>query len=269
MMIRARENPIAVQAGVLALMMHVLFFFLLVFSFNWKHVQPPAAAEVQLWDSLPVPKVATPPPEIKPEPTPEPPPPEIKPEPKPEPPPEPKAEIQVKPKPVEVKKPPKEEPKKPDPAIKKLEDEKKRKAELDKLKKAMLEDVPEQEAPPVDTKAQEAQRTADAKHAEEALAASSGILDEYRARIGAKIKRYVNRQLCGTDKPELVFAIALIPDGHVNGNPRLVKSSGLPACDQAVERAILQAQPLPLPPQPELFDQFRNLNMKFRPNEEQ
>jgi len=75
--------------------------------------------------------------------------------------------------------------------------------------------------------------------------------------------------VCGTGKPELVFAIAMMPTGEVSGNPRLVKGSGLPACDQAVERAILQAQPLPLPPQPELFAQFRDLNLKFRPNDEQ
>ncbi|HEY8084368.1 MAG TPA: cell envelope integrity protein TolA, partial [Methylophilaceae bacterium] len=57
--------------------------------------------------------------------------------------------------------------------------------------------------------------------------------------------------------------------GRLNGSPHLVKSSGLSACDEAVERAILAAQPLPLPPQTELFDQFRNLNINFRPNEEQ
>lgn len=263
MMIRARENPIAVQAGVLALLMHVLFFLLLVFSFNWKHVQPPAAAEVELWDSLPTPKVSTPQPEIKP--APQPPPPELKPEPKPEPTPEPKAEIQVKPKPVEVKKPPKEEPKKPDPAIKKQEDEKKRKDELEKLKKAMLEDMPEQESPPVDTKAQDAQKVADAKRAEEILAASSGVINEYVAKITAKIQSHVNPAVCGSGKPSLIFAIALLPDGHVNGTPQLIKTSGLPACDLEVEHAILLSQPLPLPPQRELFDQFRNLTLTFRP----
>ncbi|HEY7986404.1 MAG TPA: energy transducer TonB [Methylophilaceae bacterium] len=275
-MIRARENPIAIQAGVLALLMHGLFLFVLIFSFSWKHVERPAAAEVELWDSLPAPAVTPPPPapEVKPEPPPPEvkPQPEIKPEPKPEPPPEPKAEIQVKPKPVVVKKPPKEEPKKPDPAIKKQEEEKKHKEELDKLKKAMLQDVPDQDTPPapaVDTKAQAAKSAADAKRAEEILAASSGVINEYTAKIVAKIKSKVNRQLCGDGKPELVYSIALMPGGRLNGPPHLVKSSGLPACDEAVERAILAAQPLPLPPQTELFDQFRNLNLNFRPNEEQ
>jgi colicin import membrane protein len=268
-MIRARENPIAIQAGVLALLMHGLFLFLLIFSFSWKHVQPPAAAEVELWDSLPVHKIVTPPPEVKPEPPPPEIKPEIKPEPKPEPPPAPKAEIQVKPKPVEVKKPPKVEPKKPDPAIKKQEEEKKRKDELDKLKKAMLQDVPDQETPPtppVDNKAQAAQTAADAKRAQEILAASSGVVNDYLGRITAKIQSHVNNALCGTGKPSLTIAIALLPDGHLNGTPQLVKGSGLPACDLEVEHAIFLAQPLPLPPQRELFDQFRNLNLTFRPN---
>jgi colicin import membrane protein len=34
-----------------------------------------------------------------------------------------------------------------------------------------------------------------------------------------------------------------------------------------VERAILRAQPLPLPPDPALFKDFRELNLIFRPKE--
>lgn len=281
-MIRSRENPVAVKAGALALVMHGLFFALMVFSFSWKHVvQPPVPTQVELWDSLPQPQVVMSPPEATPEPPPPPPvEPEIKPEPKSEPAPEPKAEIQVKKPPPEVKKTPKVEPKKPDPAIKKQEEEKKRqeekKQELDKLKKAMLDDLPDQPDAAADTKkladakaAASAKAAADAKRAADMLAASSGIVDEYKARIVAKIKSHVNKQLCGTGKPELVFAIALMPTGEVSGAPRLQKSNASTACNQAVERAILESQPLPLPPQTELFDQFRSLSLKFRPNEEQ
>jgi colicin import membrane protein len=253
------------QAGGLSLLVHGLFFALLVMTFSWKNVQPMQVAQVELWDSLPQPRIT------KPEPAPEPsPPPKIEPEPAPPPPPEPKAEIQVKPKPpvAEVRKPIKEVPKKPDPALKAKEVEKKHKEDLRKLQADLLKDDQ-----PVDHEAEkalaESKAATEAKHAADALAASSGVVDEYKARIVAKIKRFVNKQVCGTGKPELVFAIALIPTGEVSGNPRLVKGSSLPACDQAVERAILQAQPLPLPPQPELFAQFRDLNLKFRPNEDQ
>lgn len=265
-MIRTRENPVMWQAGALSLLVHGLFFLILVMTFSWKNVQPMQIAQVELWDKLPTPKITPPPEPPKPEPKVKPPP-QPKPEPQPEPP-EPKAEIQVKPKPPvpEVKKPPKEQPKKPDPALKAKEEEKKRKEALRKLQEDLLKD----EQPvdhDADKAASEAKAAAEAKRAAEALAASSGVVDEYKARIVSKIKRYVNKQLCGTGKPELIFAIAMMPTGEVSGNPQLLKSSGLPACDQAVEHAILQAQPLPLPDKPELFSQFRDLNLKFRPNE--
>jgi colicin import membrane protein len=261
-MIRARENPLALKAGVFSALVHGLFFMLLVMTFSWKNVPPMQVAQVELWDSLPQPKV------IEPEPTPEPPPPpKIEPEPEPAPPPEPKAEIQIKPKPPvpEVKKPPKEKPK-PDPALKAAEQAKKKAEDLKRLQQLLAQDDQQLQN---EAQQQEAKNAADAKRAAETLAASSGVVDEYKAKIVAKIKRNVNKQVCGTGKPELVFAIAMMPTGEVSGNPRLVKGSGLPACDQAVERAILQAQPLPLPPQPELFAQFRDLNLKFRPNDEQ
>ena len=114
-MIRTRENPFVLKAGALSVLVHGLFFVLLVMTFSWKNVPPMQVAQVELWDSLPQPEVAAP--EPRPEP---PPPPKIEPQPEPPPPPEPKAEIQLKakPPPPEVKKPPKEEPKKPDPALK-------------------------------------------------------------------------------------------------------------------------------------------------------
>ncbi|HQR60693.1 MAG TPA: TonB C-terminal domain-containing protein [Methylophilaceae bacterium] len=172
-----------------------------------------------------------------------------------------------------MKKPPKKKPKpeqkpepKPDPALKAKEEAKKREADLKRLQQMMAQD--DQQLLQEEHQS-EAKSAAEAKRAGEVLSASRGVVDEYRARIVAKIKRYVNKQVCGNGKPELVFAVVLMPTGEVSGNPRLVKGSGLPACDQAVERAILQAQPLPLPPQPELFSQFRELKLTFKPNEEQ
>jgi colicin import membrane protein len=41
----------------------------------------------------------------------------------------------------------------------------------------------------------------------------------------------------------------------------------VPAYDAAVERAILKASPLPLPPDPALFQQFRDLHLRIRPKE--
>jgi colicin import membrane protein len=46
-------------------------------------------------------------------------------------------------------------------------------------------------------------------------------------------------------------------------NLRLKRSSGVAALDEAIERAIRRSSPLPLPPNPSLFQ--RTLEFKFRP----
>lgn len=272
-MLRRRENSLALPAGILAVVVHALFFAIMVFSFSWKHVSPQEVAQVELWDTVPQPHV--PKPDPTPEPKPEPPPPPPKPEPKPEPP-APKAEIQLKAKPPvpEVKKPPKVEPKKPEVDLKaqqeekKREDEKKRKEALRKLQEDLLKDDK-----PVDHEADkaiaDAKAAADAKRSAQALAASSGVVNEYKAKIIAKIRSNVNKELCRDGKPELQYAIALMPTGELSGSPRFIKGNASAACVQAVERAILQSQPLPLPPQPELFAHFRDLTLTFRPNDDQ
>jgi colicin import membrane protein len=273
-MIRKHENSLALKAGVLAFLVHVLFFLVLVTSFNWKSVEPLQVTEVQLWDSLPqhttrpVPPPPTPPEPPKPEP-------KVEPEPKPEQPPEPKAEIAVKkplpePKPEPKKK--KEEPPKPDPAIKKKEEElQKKKAEEKRQQEALrklqqMDDDLAEKALSDDAKALASARNAE--RAQKAAAGAVGANDAVIAKIQAKIRPFVNRQLCGTGKPVLEFSVSLMPGGQIMGSPRLRSSSGIPGCDQAVERAILQAQPLPVPPEPELFSKYRDLKLQFRPNDE-
>ena len=258
-MIRKHENSQAFKAGVLALVVHLMFFLILVVSFDWKSEAPLQVTEVELWDSLPTPKVTPPPPAPEPpkvEPT-------VEPTPEPPPPPEPKAEIVVKEKPKPEPKPKpekkKEEPPKPDPAIKKKAEEKRRQEELRKLQEEMLKDDLAQDA-----LNEEAQRLEAARNAR-ASAASSGVVDEYRARIKNKIYSWMNRQSCGNAVPE--YSISVMPTGQVAGMPKLVKSSGIPACDDAALRAIMQAQPLPLPPDPELFANFRDLRIPFKPEQ--
>ena len=46
----------------------------------------------------------------------------------------------------------------------------------------------------------------------------------------------------------------------------MIKSSKIESCDLAVERAILQAQPLPMPQDNRLFSQLKKLKLKFQPN---
>ena len=98
-------------------------------------------------------------------------------------------------------------------------------------------------------------------------AATAGTVNEFKSKIQAKIRANVNKSLCGEGNPQLSFDIALLPTGELSANPKLVKSSGSAACDDAVERAVIASQPLPLPGDSALFSQFRNLRLKFSPRD--
>ncbi len=98
-------------------------------------------------------------------------------------------------------------------------------------------------------------------------AAQQSVVDDYTHRIQSKIRQKVNQTLCGEGNPQLEFDITLLPTGQLRSNPVLRKGSGIAACDMAVENAISQSDPLPVPPQPEVFSRFRELHLKFRPNE--
>jgi colicin import membrane protein len=274
-MIRQREKEVVWQAGAFTVLVHGLLLTLLLMSFQWKTVKPMSIAEVELWDSIPTPQTEA---QVKP-PEPEPPAPTpespkvvepVKPEPKPEPAPEPKADIQVK------------------KAIPKPEKVEKTKPEKVKQEKPKSEPKPEKQDPEALKKLQQALLAEDAKVEKQEVAkpaaspsgdktaqkAQAGVTNptemaKYVGLISSKIRQHVNRQLCGTDKAtKLTFVIALMPTGEVMGHPKLLKGSGLSACDDAVERAILESQPLPVPSSADLFSQFRDLKLEFSPNAE-
>lgn len=258
MMIRVHEKEIAWQAGLFTVLVHAVLFGLLLFSINWKTVKPMNVAEVEIWDTLPTPKVIAQskpveePPPVKPAPI-------EKTTPNPQPDPEPKADIQVKKevvKPVEAPKDKPVEPAKKEPKV-----------DFEALKKLQQEMLAE------DTKVQPVKSAGPAPVKPEAVAQTGtntqNEVSKYIGLITSKIKQHVNKQICGSGKPELIFNISLMPTGDVIGHPKLLKSSGLSACDAAVERAILESQPLPVPTQADLFSQFRDLKLKFRPNEDE
>jgi colicin import membrane protein len=59
-------------------------------------------------------------------------------------------------------------------------------------------------------------------------------------------------------------AVQLIPGGAVM-TARITRSSGDPIFDSSVEKAVLKASPLKLPPDASLFDRFRDLEFVFSP----
>ena len=289
-MIRKYEKEISWKAGAYAIGVHLALLVALLISFNWKAAHPVLnIAEVELWDSLPtvVQKPMPAPvvePQVKPAPI-------IDETPKPAPvveekPVERKVDIALEKKKKELvqKELDKKELAKKELAKKELEQKKldeqvkkdkalEQKKQLDALKAEVSKDKPvknntadalknlQQEAL-ADDKSEGDKQAVSAK-----ASANAGVVGDAINKIQAKIRGNVNKALCREGNPELRFDIALLPTGQLSGSPKLVKSSGSAACDEAVERAIMASDPLPLPADSSLFSQFRNLKLKFRPDD--
>lgn len=255
-----------------ALAIHAAIVGVLMMSFEWQSKKPLQVAEVTLWDQLPQPVQ---PPKVVKEP-----PPEKKPAPKPEPKPAPVVEEKVEPtKPTAAEIALENKKKKEALAKKKRELEKKKKKEaarkkrekLKKLKASLLKEEKDKKAEALKqlqkTALDEERAEKEAKANAAKAAVNASIVEQYMGKISNKIKGYVNRALCGDGNPTLTFKVGLLPTGQLSGQPSIVKSSGIPACDDAVLRAILAAEPLPLPEERTLYSKFRNLELTFKPNE--
>ncbi len=238
-----------VPAGILALLVHGMFFSLLYFGLNWnRQAYMPATMSVQLWSSLPdqvvappvVPKVET-----------------AVPPPQPEKMPRPDIVIPEKKKPVPVEQAkPRPEEKKPVPPVVKA-DKPRPETARSTMKNVQAHRIADQQAA--------LQKAEQAKAAEQA-AATGRLVDEYQARIRAKIRRNIVMPPDVANDARAEFLVTLLPGGTVL-NAQQIKSSGNAAYDDAVERAILKSDPLPLPPDATLFDRFRELDLVFKPTE--
>ena len=245
-----RQDPGLTWSAVLAVLVHLFFLSVLVFGVRWQTKQADAIA-VELWTQLPPMEQAAP---VQVEPAPEPAPapaPKVEPAPKPEP------VAKAEPKPVKpdiaVEKTP---PKKPEPKkveLKKLEP----KIDQQKLMREQLARETEQVS-----REREKQEITQ-QLAREAAAAQGRAVADYVGRIRGKIRgNIVLPPDIPAGNPEAIFDVVQLPTGEVL-NARLRKSSGHKPYDDAVERAILKASPLPKPERPDLFQ--RSLELKFRP----
>lgn len=243
----AYEETYRLPAGLLALAVHGVLFAVLFFGFSWQ-AQPPQGMVVDIWDSLPgnapAPVESTPPPPEK-----------------------------IKPQPRAV------EPARPEkPAVADIElaDREKRRRAREQAALAERRAKAEQQLR-VELEAQ-ARRDAEAARAEQAArdaqderdraeqAATGRVVDEFIGKIRAKIRRNIILPRDVPEKAQAEFNVTLLPGGSVL-NARLIKPSGDPAYDAAVERAIFKASPLPLPDDAALFNRFRQLHLKFNPVE--
>lgn len=283
-----KNEPGKLRAALFALLVHAAFFALLVFGLSWKN-EAPEALSVDLWADLPRQSVKPAPSAEKALPKPEP----VKVKPQSQQKSQPQPTIRVAPPPVrkpdialkdKVEKPqpaeemkktelakkeiPKKEPvmkpaekplvkeeaKKPEPVKKevpKIEPVKKTEQKVEKKDDTQLQ---------AEAQKQVQQREQDALASKAAQARAMGEIEKYKAMIQAKIRSRIIMPPDLPGNPAVEFTVTLLPGGDVL-TVTLRKSSGYPVFDEAVERAIYLAKPLPLPPDPGLFNEFRNLNL--------
>jgi colicin import membrane protein len=232
-------------SGALTLLMHGLFVVLLVFGVTWQKRESPAMV-AELWSALP----PVPQPKVEP-----PPPPKVEPKPAP-----PVPKVEPKPKPVP----------KPDISLREKKEKAAKAKELaDKKKKeeqARLEALKLQQAKEAEERRVREQEEARKKLAQQQAAAQAREVDEFKRRIAEKIRQRIVEPPSLQGNPEVELRITVLPGGEVL-DVRIARSSGQALWDSAAERAVLRAQPLPLPPNPALMREFRELNLKFRPKE--
>lgn len=113
-----------------------------------------------------------------------------------------------------------------------------------------------------------AQMEADAARQRLTLAANQArVVEDFRAQIKDKILEYMRLPPSLRGNPEVEYRVDLMPTGEVL-RVTLLRSSGQPVYDAAVENAILRASPLPLPADRDIARLFRQgLILKFRPSE--
>lgn len=223
----------------LAVAVHLVLAAFLFYGVRWQ-TKATDVVEVELVRATPLPEAATPPaPAVTPAPV-------VEPPPKPEPAPPRKPDIVIKEK-EKPKPPPKPEPKpEPKPRVDPFQEQLKREAEtLTQRKQA-------------ESAAQELSQLKSAQ----ASAARNKAVADYLGRIRGKIRGNIVLPPDIKGNPEAVFEVTQLPGGEVI-SVKIKKSSGNPALDAAVERAILKSSPLPKPEQSDLFD--RLLNIPYRP----
>jgi len=107
-------------------------------------------------------------------------------------------------------------------------------------------------------------KEAQALRTEQVKAKRLSELDRYKNEIVQAIEnnwlipKNTNKNLTCT------FIIELMPNGQIE-NIRLVKSSGNLVLDRSARTAIYKAAPLPVPQNPSLFNQFRDIQVRLQP----
>ena len=269
------EPPAQLRALGLAILAHVLLLGALGWGVSWRHQAEPLTVEAELWSAVPqqaAPRLQAPPPP--------PPQPQPQPEPRPAPPPPTPPDTAQRDADIALERQKKEA--EAQAARLKAEQEQKRRQKLEAEKKEALQREREQKRLAAEKAEQQRQKkTAEARAAQEKEAARAE--KELKAQREANLRRIAGLAgATGSDtatgtaqrsagpsasyagkvaarvKPNIVFTddiagnpmadveVRAAPDGTILGTPRLLKSSGVKAWDDAVLKAIVKTEKLPL-----------------------
>lgn len=233
------RNPDGIGRGLgLALLVHALLVVAIAFGVSWRSSNP-AGVEAELWAA--VPQIAAPRP-VEPEPAPQPKP--TPPPPKPEPVQKPQQDAQIA-----IEKAKKEE-------EKKRQEEEARREEQQRQKEGAERKKKEAEAKRKEQERLEALREAQMKRILSQAGATgepsstgtaqrtAGPSASYAGRIKARILPNIVFSDTIDGNPLATVEVRAAPDGTIIGR-KLLKSSGVPAWDEAVLRAIDKTEVLP------------------------
>lgn len=135
-------------------------------------------------------------------------------------------------------------------AQRKIESEKKRKAEKEAQQRKEAEQLLKDQLASEEQAAQEQQ--------------AQTLIGQYIPLIQSRVKSRWVPPPSAKSGMSCTVTVRLVPGGEVVG-ARVTVSSGDAVFDRSVESAVYKASPLPLPPDPALFEYFRELNFIFKP----
>lgn len=238
--LECEERGVALS-GVQAAAVMLLLLSVLSLNLQWRFERPEPTMDVVVFDqefAAPKPPEELPQPKQIPIPKVEPPPPPPKPEKKPE---KVQAELGTKPEPEEKKKeeepPPEPEPE-PEPAPEPTP-EPEPVPDLSEI----IEEIEAAEPPPPDPE----------------------LIDIYRNRFRSLIERHLRTPEGVPADANVVLLVLLRKNGTLDGDPAVIESSGHPAYDNEAVRAVIFAQPYPMPREPVLLEEFRELRLSIQP----
>ena len=108
-----------------------------------------------------------------------------------------------------------------------------------------------------------ARQLAAEEHADALTAAQAGLLARYKAEITGRVQRAWIRPPTAKAGLRCIVHVTQVPGGTVTG-AQVGECNADAAVRQSIKDAVMRASPLPLPPDPSLFD--RNLTLEFAPD---